>query len=111
MTHRAALLILAIAFLVLVAARQGPPPPPPPPPPSPLLARDEPAHDTASSATASGTASLAGRVVSSETPARPVRRASVRLGGTGTTGGQLAVTDDDGRFAFVGLAAARYSIT
>lgn len=59
---------------------------------------------------AAGTARLSGTVVSSATPPQPVRGAVVTLNGVGANG-RSAVTDDQGRFAFVGLPAGRFTIT
>jgi hypothetical protein len=54
-----------------------------------------------------GTALLAGAVVSDDLSSRPVRRATVTLSGPPA---RLVVTDDQGRFAFQGVPAGRFSL-
>jgi len=58
----------------------------------------------------SGTGRIAGAVVSATTPAQPVRGAVVTLNGAGANG-RSVLTDDQGRFAFAGLPAGRFTIT
>jgi hypothetical protein len=58
-----------------------------------------------------GTASIAGIVVTDESPARPARRAIVTLAGGAIVGSMSAATDDDGRFAFEALPPDRYTLT
>jgi hypothetical protein len=57
-----------------------------------------------------GTARIAGRVVAFGDEAAPVRRAIVLLSG-GIARSQSVVTDDEGRFAFVGLPAGTFMLT
>jgi protocatechuate 3,4-dioxygenase beta subunit len=60
-----------------------------------------------------GTAQISGRVVTGEataTPA-PVRRVTMTLTGDRTAVRAVAVTDDDGQFAFRNLPADRYSLS
>jgi hypothetical protein len=58
-----------------------------------------------------GTASISGVVLVAGT-GQPARRARVTLAGAeGGGGSRIATSDDDGRFAFVGLAAGRYMLT
>jgi uncharacterized protein (DUF2141 family) len=76
-----------------------------------LAAQRAPTRDPASAVSIAGTASISGRVVTDETPARPVRRATVRIGGADLVPSQIAVTDDSGQFAFAALPAGRYLIT
>jgi hypothetical protein len=58
-----------------------------------------------------GTAMLAGVVRAGDEQGPPVRRALVRLGGSGVLGGAIATTDDEGRFAFLRLPAGRYTLS
>lgn len=58
-----------------------------------------------------GTAVLAGVVRAGDEQGPPVRRALVRLGGTGVPSGAIATTDDEGRFAFLRLPAGRYTVS
>ena len=58
----------------------------------------------------SSTASLGGVVVSPAS-GTPIRRATVTLSGIGAAGVRVAVTDDQGRFAFGGLPAGRFTLT
>lgn len=58
---------------------------------------------------ATGTAQIAGTVVTAEQAPAPVRRATVILRGEGGTQVE-AVTDDGGAFAFTGLPADRYTL-
>src|SRR6187402_1896164 len=83
-----------------------------------LGAQQAPARDpgatarpgTASANAPSGTATIAGAVTTEERTPRPLRRARVTI--TKAEGGftQSVVTDDEGRFAFAGLAAGRYTL-
>ena len=58
-----------------------------------------------------GTAGLAGTVVADDADARPIRRAVVQLTASGVSSlGQMAITDDNGRFAFRNLPAGRYRL-
>jgi uncharacterized protein (DUF2141 family) len=58
-----------------------------------------------------GTGRLAGRVVTMDTTAEPVRNAIVTLTAPNLAPPRSTVTDDDGRFAFVNLPAGRFTIT
>jgi hypothetical protein len=69
------------------------------------------ARDTAApAAEAASTAVVAGTVVSDEAQPRPVRRAKLTIAGGGLRGSRDTVTDDQGRFAFSGLAAGDYTL-
>jgi protocatechuate 3,4-dioxygenase beta subunit len=58
-----------------------------------------------------GTAVVTGEVVSTDQPARPVRLARVTLNSVDRGGAaETATTDDNGRFAFRGLPAGRYTL-
>jgi hypothetical protein len=78
-----ALLVLAIAF-------------------GQLPARDVPGQPR------TGTAVLSGTVVTNDADAQPVRRARVTLNGDIQIEGQVATSDDSGRFVFRGIPAGRY---
>jgi hypothetical protein len=67
-----------------------------------------PARDNAPAAT--GTASIAGTVLTDTEPARPLRRAIVTINSSDRTIGKTTVSDDNGRFVVTGLPAARYSV-
>ena len=73
--------------------------------------RDRPQSRDTRPAPAAGTATIRGVVVSQESRPRPLRRARVALSGPALTPGRVAITRDDGTFAFEGLAAGRYTIT
>ena len=76
------------------------------------LAFQAPARDSPVRVTRDGTAILAGTVVAAgQSSATPVRRVLVTLTGTGIATFIQAVTDDQGRFAFAGLPAGRFSLT
>jgi len=66
-----------------------------------------PARDRRPASQPSGTATISGRVVSSE--GAPLRRTQVQLAGAGVTGRSVA-TDLDGRYVFTALPAGRYSV-
>ena len=57
-----------------------------------------------------GTAVLAGTLMTAATPPQPVRRATVRIAGGGFSA-RVVGTDDQGRFTFVALPAATYSLS
>ena len=61
--------------------------------------------------TTTGTASVAGTVVTDEERATPVRRAIVTLSGQGLVPSRSAITDDDGRFTIERLPAGRFTIS
>ena len=67
-------------------------------------ARDRPAD------TPAGTAVIAGVVVTQSEPQQPVRRVSVMLASGPIVIPRTAVTDDEGRFEFTGLAAGNYTL-
>jgi Carboxypeptidase regulatory-like domain len=56
-----------------------------------------------------GTARITGRVVSTDT-GNPLRRAQVRLTATDVRVNRVVSTDNDGKYEFTGLAAARYRL-
>ena len=58
-----------------------------------------------------GTAVVTGTVVSDTRDARPLRRARVSLTGPELDVGRIAISADDGSYAFEGLPAGRYSIS
>lgn len=66
-------------------------------------ARDKPAEPT-------GTAVLTGVVVTNDERQQPVRRVSVMLASGQIVTPRTAVTDDEGRFAFTGLAPGNYTL-
>ena len=77
----------------------------------PAEARQGAARDTPLRATPSGSASISGIVVlEGPSPARPIRRAIVTLTGSGIPTSRQIATDDEGRFAFGGLAPGRFSL-
>src|SRR5262245_22937207 len=59
--------------------------------------------------TPQGTARITGRVVATDT-GNPLRRAQVRLTATDVRVNRVASTDNDGKYEFTGLAAARYRL-
>jgi uncharacterized protein (DUF2141 family) len=63
------------------------------------------------SAPPSGTAVIAGRVVSADAEPKPVRRARVMLNSSDREVGRTAITDDAGVFSFTALPAGRYSVS
>ncbi|MSO50006.1 MAG: carboxypeptidase regulatory-like domain-containing protein [Acidobacteria bacterium] len=67
-------------------------------------ARDRPAEAPV------GTAVIAGVVVTQSEPQQPVRRVSVMLASGPVVIPRTAVTDDEGRFEFTGLAAGNYTL-
>src|SRR5690349_10500834 len=68
----------------------------------------QPARDSRPAAT--GTAVLAGIVVSDERDPRPVRHARVQCSAGELAHALTAVTDDGGHFSCAGLPAGRYSV-
>jgi hypothetical protein len=60
---------------------------------------------------ASGTASVAGVIVTDEPTPAPVRRAIVTISGSELVTSRTAITDDDGRFLIRNLPAGRVMIT
>lgn len=66
--------------------------------------RDRPTGPT------TGTAFIAGTVMTDAEPSKPVRRAMVSLNSIDRTIARTAITDDSGRFAFTSLPAGRYLI-
>ena len=61
-------------------------------------------------APAEGTAVIAGRVVAAEDGKTPIRRVHVTLNSVDRSFGDMTITDDDGAFRFVKLAAGRYGL-
>jgi len=91
---------VALAVAVTLGAEQGP-------------ARDPgvvagPASPSANVTT--GTAAVTGIVTTDDRSPRPLRRARVTIARTAGGAAQAVVTDDEGRFAFVGLAAGNYTL-
>ncbi len=62
-------------------------------------------------AQAAAAAALSGTVVTDDSFAAPVRRAIVTISGSGLTASRSVITDDDGRFAFDGLPAGRFTLS
>lgn len=71
--------------------------------------RDTGARPPAGAPSQTGTAVLAGAVVSDD--GKPVRRAAVRLAGSELPGGRIGVTDDAGRFTFTRLPAGSFVVS
>jgi hypothetical protein len=67
-------------------------------------------RDSTTRPPASGTARIAGIVVSADGSATPVRRVIVTLNGGELPGGRTAITDDEGRFSFDHLPAGRFTL-
>jgi protocatechuate 3,4-dioxygenase beta subunit len=59
--------------------------------------------------TPQGTAKITGRIVSAET-GNPLRRAQIRLTAPEIRANRVATSDNNGRYEFTGLAAARYRL-
>jgi hypothetical protein len=75
-----------------------------------LLAQQVPPRDQPRAAAATGTARITGVILSDDPDPRPLRRATVTLGSAASLVGDSAMTNDDGTFAFEGLAAGRYTV-
>jgi hypothetical protein len=58
-----------------------------------------------------GKAILSGQTVTTDDPARPLRRVLVTLSGAEIRGDRQVMSDAQGRFSFEGLVAGRYTIT
>ena len=58
-----------------------------------------------------GTATIAGAIVTDDTPSQPVRNASVTLTGAPLGHSLMVLTDADGRFVFNALPAGRFTLT
>jgi protocatechuate 3,4-dioxygenase beta subunit len=58
-----------------------------------------------------GTGAISGTVVTEDAAAQPVRRAVVTLNSQDRLVGRTAISDDEGRFAFVSLPQGRYSLS
>lgn len=69
----------------------------------------QPPRDTSRSA-ATGTATIAGTVVSDEMQPRPLRRTRVMLNGSTLPVARTLITNDDGSFVFERVPAGRYTI-
>ena len=93
-------LVLATVGTVLGAEIQGQIPPGP--------RSGFPPRDVAEPET--GTARLSGRVVAADT-GRPLRRVQVRVSARRVRGGQLATTDEEGRFVVPDLPDGSYTVT
>lgn len=68
-------------------------------------------RDSGVPATATGTATVTGVVVSADPTPQPLRRAIVTVSGAGQPLGRSAITDDEGRFAIGSLPAGRVTAT
>ncbi len=73
--------------------------------------RQQPRARPATAGPQTGTAAIAGRIVTNDEAATPVRRALVTLSGLEVRHVQLSATDDEGRFVFWGLPAGRFTIS
>jgi len=58
-----------------------------------------------------GTASIAGVIMTDDTPSVPLARALVTLSGAGVSPASVAIADASGRFAFSNLVAGAYTVT
>jgi hypothetical protein len=67
-------------------------------------------RDTTAPEAAIGQAAINGVVVSTDAAPRPIRRAVVTVTGD-LPGSRSTITDDEGRFAFSGLPAGRFTVT
>jgi hypothetical protein len=74
------------------------------------MAPQQPPRDV-TRGTVTGTVSLSGAVVTGDGTAQPVRRAIVTISGPTLAVGRSTITDDEGRFAFDGMPAGRFSVT
>jgi protocatechuate 3,4-dioxygenase beta subunit len=104
--------VLAPVVLALAAFAPTLPAQQPPPRDSAIVAPLPPAapiRDGASAPAPGGTGVIAGRLVHRGDEATPVRRAMVALASANVTR-RMVVTDDQGRFAFTGLPAGRYTL-
>jgi carboxypeptidase family protein len=72
------------------------------------LTVQQPREAAQSPSAPTGTALIAGRLLSDERAAIPIRRARVTLNSSSPTVGRTVITDDEGRFTFAGLPAAHY---
>ena len=95
-------LMLVLAAGATAFAQQRPPAPPAPQPP-----RDGRPTTTAA---ATGTGGISGTVVIAGS-GQPARRARVSLSGAEPRIGRSVTTDDEGRFAFQGLPAGRFTVS
>jgi protocatechuate 3,4-dioxygenase beta subunit len=95
-------LTLVLAAGAPAFAQQRPPAPPAPQPPRDL--------QPATAAVPTGTGSISGTVVIAGS-GQPARRARVNLSGAELRGGRTATTDAEGRFAFQGLPAGRFTVS
>ena len=98
-----ACVVLAVFVSPTLVFGQVPPPPPQVPPGQP--------RDAVQQQQKTGTAQLAGRVLSAET-GRPIRRAQVRATSASDPRDARSVsTDPEGRWVMKGLPAGRYSVS
>lgn len=89
-SFRATVTVLILAVTALPAARQA---------------------DRDGQRVMSGTAALAGIVLTDDRDARPLRRARVAVNNAERTVGRTAITDDTGAFTFDNLPPGRYTLT
>jgi hypothetical protein len=73
--------------------------------------RDATQRDATGRNTPVGTAVLSGQTVTDDEAARPLRRVLLTLSGAEIRGDRQVMSDDQGRFAFEGLPAGRYTLT
>jgi hypothetical protein len=76
-----------------------------------VIGAQQPARDQRGGPEPAGTARIAGIVVDTSTPPQPLRRAIVTLRADGLPDGRSTISDDDGRFAFEGLPAGRFTLS
>lgn len=76
---------------------------------APLLRAQQPRDNQRPSTI--GTGSITGVILADDEAGRPLRRARVMLSGSELDLARTAISGDDGRFAFNGLAPGRYSLT
>lgn len=76
-----------------------------------LLSASQTRDRTPAAAVPTGTATLSGRVVTTDADARPLSRVLVTLAGDDLPGGRALVTDADGAFVFERLPAGRFTVT
>ena len=62
-------------------------------------------------AAATGTATLAGRLVTDSPTPAPIRRATIRLEGAAGTSTRMVGTDDDGRFVLTAVPAGTFTLS
>ena len=97
MTRLAALMLTGVLISVAIDARQQP-------------ARDLGGAPSLAAAN-TGTGVITGTIVTDDAAAKPVRRATVTLAGSAAAAQRVAISGDDGRFAFTQLPSGSFSIT